>query len=114
MVDLVKMKAYTYNLDAQAGEMYKIEEIPADLVDTAAEYREKLVEAAAESSDELMDKYLGGDELTEEEITSGIKKRCLAMEVTPMVCEHHLKIKVFNHYLMLLLCIYHLQLKLLI
>src|SRR5690606_9376918 len=57
MVDLVKMKAYTYTLDAQAGEMYKIEDIPADLVDTAAEYREKLVEAAAESSDELMDKY---------------------------------------------------------
>ncbi len=86
MVDLVKMKAYTYTLDAQAGEMYKIEDIPADLVDTANEYREKLVEAAAESSDELMDKYLGGEELTEEEITSGIKKRCLAMEITPMVC----------------------------
>ncbi|MBP7251106.1 elongation factor G [Aliarcobacter cryaerophilus] len=86
MVDLVKMKAYTYTLDAQAGEMYKIEEIPADLVDTANEYREKLIEAASESSEELMEKYLEGIELTEEEITAGIKKRCLAMEITPMVC----------------------------
>lgn len=58
MVDLVKMKAYTYTLDAQAGEMYKIEEIPADLVDTANEYREKLIEAASESSEELMENIL--------------------------------------------------------
>ena len=114
MVDLVKMKAYTYTLDAQAGEMYKIEEIPADLVDTANEYREKLIEAASESSEELMEKYLEGIELTEEEITSGIKKRCLAMELLQWFVELHLKIKVFNHFLMQLLCIYQHQLKLLI
>ncbi|KLE02336.1 elongation factor G [Aliarcobacter butzleri] len=86
MIDLIKMKAYTYNLDAQAGEMYKIEDIPADLEDVAAEYREKLIEAAAESSEELMEKYLEGTELTEDEIVAGLKKRCLAMEITPMVC----------------------------
>ncbi|MFW2582345.1 GTP-binding protein, partial [Aliarcobacter butzleri] len=86
MVDLIKMKAYTYNLDAQAGEMYKIEDIPADLEDVVAEYREKLIEAAAESSEELMEKYLEGTELTEDEIVAGLKKRCLAMEITPMVC----------------------------
>ncbi|WP_435868586.1 elongation factor G [Aliarcobacter butzleri] len=86
MVDLIKMKAYTYNLDAQAGEMYKIEDIPADLEDVVAEYREKLIEAAAESSEELMEKYLEGTELTEDEIVEGLKKRCLAMEITPMVC----------------------------
>ncbi|MEZ4693262.1 MAG: elongation factor G [Aliarcobacter sp.] len=86
MIDLVKLKAYTYNLDAQAGEMYNIEDIPADLEDVVAEYREKLVEAAAESSEELMEKYLEGTELTEEEIVAGLKKRTLAMEITPMVC----------------------------
>ena len=86
MIDLVKMKAYTYNLDAQAGEMYNIEDIPADLEDVVAEYREKLIEAAAESSEELMEKYLEGTELTEEEIVAGLKKRTLAMEITPMVC----------------------------
>ncbi|CAM3571745.1 elongation factor G [Arcobacter aquimarinus] len=86
MIDLVKLKAYTYNLDAQAGEMYNIEDIPADLEDVVAEYREKLVEAAAESSEELMEKYLEGIELTEEEIVAGLKKRTLAMEITPMVC----------------------------
>ena len=86
MIDLVKMKAYTYNLDAQVGEMYNIEDIPADLEDVVAEYREKLIEAAAESSEELMEKYLEGIELTEEEIVAGLKKRTLAMEITPMVC----------------------------
>lgn len=86
MIDLIKMKAYTYNLDAQAGEMYKIEDVPADLEDVVAEYREKLIEAAAESSEELMEKYLEGTELSEDEIVEGLKKRTLAMEITPMVC----------------------------
>ena len=86
MVDLVEMKAYTYALDAAVGDMYSIEEIPANLLETANEYREKMIEAAAESSEELMEKYLEGIELTNEEIVTGLKKRTLAMEITPMVC----------------------------
>ena len=86
MVDLVEMKAYTYALDAAVGDMYSIEEIPANLLETANEYREKMIEAAAESSEELMEKYLEGVELTNEEIVTGLKKRTLAMEITPMVC----------------------------
>ena len=86
MIDLVEMKAYTYALDAAVGDMYSIEEIPANLLETANEYREKMIEAAAESSEELMEKYLEGIELTNEEIVTGLKKRTLAMEITPMVC----------------------------
>ena len=86
MIDLVEMKAYTYALDAAVGDMYSIEEVPANLLDQANEYREKMIEAAAESSEELMEKYLEGVELTNEEIVTGLKKRTLAMEITPMVC----------------------------
>ena len=86
MIDLVEMKAYTYALDAAVGDMYSIEEVPANLLDQANEYREKMIEAAAESSEELMEKYLEGIELTNEEIVTGLKKRTLAMEITRMVC----------------------------
>jgi elongation factor G len=86
VVDLVQMKAIVWDDDAAMGSNYHVEEIPADLVDQANEYREKMVEAAAESSEELMEKYLEGIELTEEEIVAGLKKRCLAMEITPMTC----------------------------
>ena len=54
--------------------------------DRAKEWREKMVEAAAESSEEMMDKYLGGDALTEEEITAGLRARTLACEIQPMLC----------------------------
>ncbi|MGE4382809.1 MAG: elongation factor G [Arcobacter sp.] len=86
VIDLVQMKAIVWDEDAAMGSNYHVEEIPADLMDQATEYREKMVEAAAESSEELMEKYLEGVELTEEEIVAGLKKRCLAMEITPMVC----------------------------
>ena len=86
IIDLVQMKAIVWDDDAAMGSNYHIEEIPADLADQAAEYREKMIEAAAESSEELMEKYLEGVELTEEEIVSGIKKRTLLMEITPMTC----------------------------
>merc|ERR1711991_1217837 len=68
------------------GSNYHVEDIPADLADQAEEYREKMVEAAAESTEELMEKYLEEGELTEEEIIGGLKARCLAMEITPMTC----------------------------
>jgi elongation factor G len=86
IIDLVQMKAIVWDEDAAMGSNYHVEEIPAELLDQANEYREQMVEAAAESSEELMEKYLEGEELTEEEITAGLKARCLAMEITPMTC----------------------------
>ena len=85
VVDLVKMKAILWS-DEDKGVTFKYVEIPAELVDTANEWREKMVEAAAESSDELMNKYLEGEQLTEEEIKAGLRKRTLALEIFPMLC----------------------------
>jgi len=85
VVDLVKMKAILWS-DEDKGVSFKYVDIPADLVDTANEWREKMVEAAAESSDELMNKYLEGEQLTEEEIKAGLRKRTLALEIFPMLC----------------------------
>ncbi len=86
VIDLVSMKAIVWDADAEMGSNYHIEEIPADLQDQAEMYREKMVEAAAEQIDELMEKYLEGEELTEDEIVAGLKKGCLAMQITPMTC----------------------------
>ncbi|WP_121627995.1 elongation factor G [Poseidonibacter antarcticus] len=86
VVDLVQMKAIVWDLDAAMGSNYHVEDIPADLQEKAEEYREKMVEAAAEADDALMEKYLEGEELTEEEIVAGLKKGCLNMTVTPMTC----------------------------
>ncbi|MCP4969157.1 MAG: elongation factor G [Arcobacter sp.] len=86
VVDLVAMKAVVWDQDAAMGSNYHIEDIPAELQDQAEEYREKMVEAAAEQDEELMEKYLEGEELTDEEIVDGLKKGCLAMEITPMTC----------------------------
>ncbi len=86
VVDLVAMKAVVWDQDAAMGSNYHIEDIPAELQDQAEEYREKMVEAAAEQDEELMEKYLEGEELTDEEIVTGLKKGCLAMEITPMTC----------------------------
>ncbi|NIJ14226.1 elongation factor G [Saccharomonospora amisosensis] len=74
VIDLVRMKALTWRGDVKKGEDYEVEEIPASLADKAAEYRDKLVEAVAETDDELMEKYFGGEELTEAEIKNGIRK----------------------------------------
>jgi elongation factor G len=86
VVDLVKMKAILWDEDAAMGSAYHEEEIPSELMDQAQEYREKMVEAAAESDDDLMDKYFEEGDLSEDEIIAGLKKRCLAMEITPMTC----------------------------
>jgi elongation factor G len=86
IIDLVQMKAIVWDEDAAMGSNYHVEEIPADLMDKATEYREKMVEAAAEAIEELMEKYLEGEELTEDEIIAGLKAGCLAMAITPMVC----------------------------
>lgn len=73
VVDLVQMKALTWRGDTKKGEDYAVEEIPADLVERAAEYRLALVEAVAETDDALMEKYLDGGEFTVEEIKAGIR-----------------------------------------
>jgi elongation factor G len=86
IVDLVQMKAIVWDEDAAMGSNYHVEEIPADMLEISAEYRERMIEAAAESIEELMEKYLEGEELTEEEITRGIKAGCLKMTITPMTC----------------------------
>ena len=85
VVDLIKMKAIMWNEDDQ-GMTFTYEEIPADLVDTANDYREQLVEAAAEASEELMDKYLEEGELTEEEIKGALRQRTLDNEIVLVSC----------------------------
>jgi elongation factor G len=85
VVDLRKMKAIIWD-EASQGMKFNFEEIPANLVETAKEWREKMVEAAAEASEELMNKYLEEGDLTEDEITQGLRVRTIAGEIQPMLC----------------------------
>ncbi len=85
VVDLRKMKAIIWD-EASQGMKFTFSEIPAELVETAKEWREKMVEAAAEASEELMNKYLEEGDLTEEEITAGLRARTIASEIQPMLC----------------------------
>jgi elongation factor G len=85
VVDLIKMKAIVWD-DASQGTKFNYGDIPANLVDTCNEWREKMVEAAAEASEELMNKYLDSGELTEEEIRLGIRTRTINAEIVPMLC----------------------------
>jgi len=84
VVDLIKMKAILWN-EADMGMTFEYGDIPADMLDTCEEMREYLVEAAAEATDELMDKYLNDGELTEEEIKAAIRQRTLANEIVPVI-----------------------------
>ena len=84
IIDLVEMKADVYYDDL--GKDVRVEDIPADMVDMANEYREKLVEAAAEMDDELMEKYLEGEELTTEELKKCIREGCIANKFVPVTC----------------------------
>ena len=86
VVDLVSMKALTWRGDVKKGESYEIEEIPDDLKETAESYREQLVEAVAESDEELMEAYFGGAELTTEQIKAGIRKLTIDREAFPVLC----------------------------
>jgi len=85
VVDLIKMKAIIWD-EASQGTKFQYLEVPAELLASAKEWREKLIESAAESSEELMNKYLEGGELTEAEITLGIRTRTIANEIQPMLC----------------------------
>ncbi|QCT95315.1 elongation factor G [Caminibacter mediatlanticus TB-2] len=86
VVDLVRMKALVWEDEAALGSKYEIEDIPAELQEKAEEYREKLIEAIAETDEELMEKYFAGEELSEEEIKKAIKKATLNLEIVPMLC----------------------------
>ena len=85
VVDLIKMKAILWH-DETMGAEYDIEDIPANLIDEAEEWRDKMLESASNYDDALMEKYLEGQEITEEEIIAAIRKGTVAMELTPMVC----------------------------
>jgi len=90
VVDLLEMRALTWRGDAKGdvtmGAKYEVEPIPADLQEKAEEYRAKLVETVAEASEELMEKYLEGEELTVEELKAGIRKLTVNSEVYPVLC----------------------------
>jgi len=90
VVDLVEMRALVWPGDAKGdvtmGAKYEIQEIPAELADKAAEYRETLLETVAESDEVLLEKYFGGEELTVEEIKGAIRKLTIGSEVYPVLC----------------------------
>jgi elongation factor G len=84
-VDLVKMKGFFYD-DETLGAKYVVGDIPENLVDQAKEYREKMIDAVAEFDEQVMEKYLNGHSLTEEEIKRAIRAATIAMKVTPVLC----------------------------
>lgn len=92
IVDLVEMKSYIWNDDTM-GAQYDIVDIPEDMKDISHKYREKMIEAAAEQDEELMEKYLNGEELSKEEIKKGLKIGCLNMSIIPMLCGSSFKNK---------------------
>jgi elongation factor G len=85
VIDLVKMKAIYWE-EANMGVAFEIKEIPAELADQAAEYREKMIEAAAEGNEELMEHYLEEGDLDNDQILEGLRLRTLANEVVPALC----------------------------
>ena len=85
VIDLLKNKAILWD-EASQGMKFDYVDVPAELASVAAEWREKMIEAAAESSEEMMNKYLEEGELSEEEIVAGLRARTLACEIQPMLC----------------------------
>ncbi len=84
-VDLVTMKAYLYN-DESLGATYEVEDIPADLLGLAKEYREKMLEAVAEYDEQVLERYLSGETLSQEEIKRAIRGGTIALKITPVLC----------------------------
>ncbi|MBX3320149.1 MAG: elongation factor G [Nitrospira sp.] len=84
-IDLVRMKGYFYD-DETLGAKYKVDEIPSDLLAQATEYREKMLDAVAEFDDQVMEKYLNGHPLTEEEVMRAIRAATISMKITPVLC----------------------------
>ncbi|GAA4753537.1 MULTISPECIES: elongation factor G [Actinomycetospora] len=86
VVDLVRMRALTWRGDVSKGEDYAVEEIPAEMAEQVASYREALLEAVAEKDDALMERYFAGEELTVEEIEHGIRAVTVTGEAYPVIC----------------------------
>ena len=86
VVDLIGMRALTWRGETQKGDDYAIEEIPADLVDSANEWREKLIETLADVDDEVMLKYLEGEEISQDEIKAAIRRATIASKANPVLC----------------------------
>ncbi|BBZ45835.1 elongation factor G [Mycobacterium parmense] len=86
VVDLVEMKAKVWSAEAKLGEKYDVVDIPAELQEKADEYRTKLLEAVAETDEALLEKYLGGEELTVDEIKGAIRKLTISSEAYPVLC----------------------------
>src|SRR5574338_392683 len=91
-IDLIKMKGFFYD-DETLGAKYKIDEIPPNMLDQAKEYREKMLESVAEFDDQVIEKYLNGQELTEEEVRRAVRAATIAMKVTPVLCGSSFKNK---------------------
>ena len=85
MVDLITMQALTWRGETEKGDDYTVEEIPADLVDKATEYREKLLETLSEADDAIMEKFLEGESFTVEELQAAIRRATLAYKLTPIL-----------------------------
>ncbi len=85
VVDLIRMKAIIWD-EASQGMKYELQDIPADLLETCKKWREKMVESAAEASEELMNKYLEEGDLSPEDIKAGLRSRTIASEIVPMMC----------------------------
>lgn len=86
VVDLVTMRALVWRGETALGEKYEVEDIPADLVEKADQYRAELLEAVAETDDELLEKFLGGEELTIAEIKAGIRHLTVKSQAYPVLC----------------------------
>ena len=84
-VDLIKMKAFLYD-DESLGAKYVVADVPADMAELCKKYRDKMLESVAEFDDQVMEKYLNGDSLTEEEIMRAVRAGTIAMKVTPVIC----------------------------
>ena len=92
VIDLVKMKAILWD-DESLGARYEVAEIPAELLDDALAAREAMIEEISANDDELMEKYLGGEELTEAELKAGIRKATTALQINPVLCGSSFKNK---------------------
>ena len=93
VVDLIEMKGYIWDVEGDFGMNYKVVEIPADLKDKAEEYRSKMIETAVEADEELMERYLEGGEISNEEIVSALRKGTCALQFNPVLCGTAFKYK---------------------
>ena len=85
LIDLIKMKAIYWD-DSTQGMKFEEKEIPVEMIELCKKYREQMIEAAAEANEHLMEKYLGGKELTQEEIKQGLRERNMKLEIVPVLC----------------------------